>query len=97
MGYRKFVGFEVLIAMVMNSPVFRDITPYNPLKFDRRFGGSCRRHPQDLIIRQARNQHEAGNKHIFSDITTCSQLKVNSRALLATCFILVLAWLILRP
>jgi hypothetical protein len=29
-------------AMVMKSPVFRDITPCSPLKVNRRFGGTRR-------------------------------------------------------
>jgi hypothetical protein len=30
--FQHRVGFEVLTAMVMNSPIFWDITPYSPLK-----------------------------------------------------------------
>jgi hypothetical protein len=33
-------GFEVLTAMVMKTSVFRDITSCNPLKVDRRSGGT---------------------------------------------------------
>jgi hypothetical protein len=35
-------GFEVLIVVVMKSSTFWDITPCNPLKVNRRFGGTCR-------------------------------------------------------
>jgi hypothetical protein len=45
------VGYEVLTAVVMNSFVFLDITPYSPLKFDRRFGGTCR-----LYLHSRRNK-----------------------------------------
>jgi hypothetical protein len=33
-----FVGFEVLKAVVRKSSIFCNITPYSPLKFNRRFG-----------------------------------------------------------
>jgi hypothetical protein len=33
-----FVGFEVLTAVVMESIIFWDITPYSPLSVNRRFG-----------------------------------------------------------
>jgi hypothetical protein len=33
-----FVGFEVLTLLVIMSAIFWDITPCNPLKFNRRFG-----------------------------------------------------------
>jgi hypothetical protein len=38
------VGFEVLPAVVMKNSIFWDITPYSPLKGNRRFGGTCRLH-----------------------------------------------------
>jgi hypothetical protein len=40
------VGFEVLIAVVTKSSISWDITPCSPLKGNRRFGGTCRLHPQ---------------------------------------------------
>jgi hypothetical protein len=36
------IGFEVLIAPVMQNSFFWDITPYYPLKDNRRFRGTCR-------------------------------------------------------
>jgi hypothetical protein len=36
----KFVGFEVLTAVVMKSFIFWDIAPCNPLKVNGRFGGT---------------------------------------------------------
>jgi hypothetical protein len=39
-----YVGFEVLTAVVMKSSVFWDITPCNPLKINRHFGGTFRLH-----------------------------------------------------
>jgi hypothetical protein len=38
-------GFVILIAVVIKSTVFWDITPYSPLKVNRTFGGKCRLHP----------------------------------------------------
>jgi hypothetical protein len=48
----------------IKSYIFRDKTPCNPLKINRRFGGTCRLHLQRRRIRQATNQHEAGSKQI---------------------------------
>jgi hypothetical protein len=56
-----FVGFKVFTAVVMKNFVFWDITPYSPLKFNRRFEGTCRLHFQGQRISQARSQHEAGS------------------------------------
>jgi hypothetical protein len=39
----KFIGFEVLTAVVMKS-IFWDITPYNPLKVNRHSGGAYHVH-----------------------------------------------------
>jgi hypothetical protein len=39
--YLNYVRFEVLGAVVVKRSVFRDITPCSPLKFNRRFGGTC--------------------------------------------------------
>jgi hypothetical protein len=36
------VAFEVLIAVVVNSIIFWDITPCSPLDVNRRFGGTYR-------------------------------------------------------
>jgi hypothetical protein len=53
------VGFEVLTAVVMKSSSFWDITPCNPLKVKRRFGGICRLYLQGRRISRARNQRES--------------------------------------
>jgi hypothetical protein len=53
-----YLGFEVLTMVVMKSTVFWDITPCGPLKFNRRFRGTCRLHFQGRIS-QARYQHES--------------------------------------
>jgi hypothetical protein len=42
----KYVGFEVLTAVVMKSTTFWDITPCNPLKVNPRFGRTYRLHLQ---------------------------------------------------
>jgi hypothetical protein len=39
-------GFEVLKPVVMKSSIFWDITPFNPFKVNRRFGGIRRLHRQ---------------------------------------------------
>jgi hypothetical protein len=46
----KNVGFEVLIAVVMKSPIFWDKMPCSPLQVNRRFGGTYRLHLQNLRI-----------------------------------------------
>jgi hypothetical protein len=40
----KYVGFEVLTAVVMKNIIFWDITPCSPLSVNRRFGGTYRLH-----------------------------------------------------
>jgi hypothetical protein len=40
----------------MKSTVIWGITPCNPVKVSRRFGGACRLRFQDRSIKQARNQ-----------------------------------------
>jgi hypothetical protein len=65
--YVQCVGSEVLTAAVMKSSVFWDITLCSPLKFCRRFGGTCSLH-QGRITSHVRNQHEAGsNPGLFFD------------------------------
>jgi hypothetical protein len=41
---RENVGFEVFTGVVMKSIIFWDMTPYSPLSFNRRFGGTYRLH-----------------------------------------------------
>jgi hypothetical protein len=57
---RNDVGFEVLTAVVMKSPIFWDITPCTLLKVNRRFGGTYRRHLRGQRVSQANKQ--AGSK-----------------------------------
>jgi phosphatidylserine synthase len=71
-----YVGFEAPAAVVMNSSVFWDITPCSPLKVNRRFVGTCRLYLQVRRISQARNQHEAGSKHIYSYLVLAIPLVV---------------------
>jgi hypothetical protein len=47
----KGVRYEVLTAVIMKSSIFWDITLYSSLKFNRRFGGTCRLHLLGLRIR----------------------------------------------
>jgi hypothetical protein len=56
---RRFVGFEVLAAVVMKSTDSWDITPYIPLKVNRRFRGGYLFYLQGRRISQARNQLES--------------------------------------
>jgi hypothetical protein len=44
------VRFEVITAVVMKSTIFWDITPYSPLKVNRRFGGTCRLQPPAVML-----------------------------------------------
>jgi hypothetical protein len=55
----KYVGFEVLTAVVMKSTIFWDTTPCSPLNVNRRFGGTYRLHLQGRKISSARNQRES--------------------------------------
>jgi hypothetical protein len=57
-----FIGFEVLAAVVMNSSIFWVMTPFIPLRVNRRLGGTCL-NLQGLRVSQARNQHETGSTH----------------------------------
>jgi hypothetical protein len=41
-----FIGFEVLIVVIIKSVIFWDITPCSPLKVNRIFGVTYRRHLQ---------------------------------------------------
>jgi hypothetical protein len=51
---------EVLTAVVMKSSIFWDIKLCSPLKYNRRFGGTCRLLPQSIRITQGtRNQHKS--------------------------------------
>jgi hypothetical protein len=52
--------------------IFWDITPYNPLKVNGHFGGTCRLHLQDRRISHARNEHDASSKQN----SACKLLKV---------------------
>jgi hypothetical protein len=46
------VRFEVLTALVMKSSIFWDIAPCSLLGVNRRFGGTCRLHPEGRSISQ---------------------------------------------
>jgi hypothetical protein len=50
MGVTKIEGEEFCL---------RDIMSFSPLKYDLRFGGTCRLHLQGRRISRARNQHES--------------------------------------
>jgi hypothetical protein len=51
---QKFVGFEVLTAVV----IFWDTTPCSLWKINQSFGGTYRLNLQGRRISRARNQHE---------------------------------------
>jgi hypothetical protein len=52
---KKFYLEFVLLAVVLNSSVFCDITPYSPLKVNRCFGRDYRLHFQGRRITRTRN------------------------------------------
>jgi hypothetical protein len=56
------VRLETLTAVLMESLVFSHITPCNPLKVNRRLGGTCCLHLQGGRISQARNWNEASSR-----------------------------------
>jgi hypothetical protein len=53
----RYAGLQVLIAVVLKTSMFWDMTPCSPLKVNRRFGEICRLHLQSRSTSQARNQH----------------------------------------
>jgi hypothetical protein len=55
--------------VVVKGSIFWDITPCSPLKANWRFEGKCRFLLHGRRICQARNQHEAGSKHL-SDLVS---------------------------
>jgi hypothetical protein len=63
----------------VKSSIFWDITPCNPLKVSRHFGGTCRLHLQSRRLTQARNQHDAGSEHGISNATLSSCDVLHSR------------------
>jgi hypothetical protein len=58
-----YVGFHVLIAVVMKDSIFWDITSCSPLKFNRRFGGTRRFGIQDEIVSQAKSSERSADFH----------------------------------
>jgi hypothetical protein len=65
----------------MKSSIFGGITPCNPVKDNRRFGGTYRLHLQARTVSMEGNQHEAGSKQrhckrpntALHSIAACSQ------------------------
>jgi hypothetical protein len=55
-------GFQILIAVFINTFIFWNIIPCDPLKVNRRFGRTYGLHIQGQRLNQARNQREAGSK-----------------------------------
>jgi hypothetical protein len=55
-------GFQILIAVFINTSIFWDITPCDPLKVNRRFGRTYGIHIQGQRLNQARNQRGADSK-----------------------------------
>jgi hypothetical protein len=50
---------SLLIYATIKTTIFWDITPFSPLKVNRRFGGTNRLHLQGRRINRARNQRES--------------------------------------
>jgi hypothetical protein len=59
----SYVGFQFVTVVVMNSPIFWDITLCSPLKVNRSSGGTCRLHLQGLGTIHSRNLYRAYNKN----------------------------------
>jgi hypothetical protein len=59
MNMNEFIGFEALIAVVMKSSIFWNVTPCSPFKFDRCFGGTYRLQLQGGRMSRASNQSES--------------------------------------
>jgi hypothetical protein len=55
----RYVGSEVLAAVVMKSSIFENMRSWSPLKVNGRFGGTCRLHFLGRRISQARIHGEA--------------------------------------
>jgi hypothetical protein len=75
------VGFEVLTPVFMKSTIFWDITPYSPLKVNRRFGETFRLHfkrPISGAKYQQESRWKIGLLHTFSLVScsACSTLKI---------------------
>jgi hypothetical protein len=51
---------------LLKSHVFLDITPYNPLKVNRHFGGKFRLHLRTLKIGKASKRHESKRQLTFN-------------------------------
>jgi hypothetical protein len=58
-----YVGYEVIVAVVMKGSIFWNLTACSPFKVNRRFEGTYRLHLQCRRIREGRNQHEATSQH----------------------------------
>jgi hypothetical protein len=54
---------------ILKSTIFFDITPYSPLKVNRRFGGTYRLHLQSRRISRAKNQREI---RCQAELASCS-------------------------
>jgi hypothetical protein len=54
--------------MVMKNPIMWDITPFLPLKSNRRFRGTCRIHVRGRRISQASIHREASGKQVHSNL-----------------------------
>jgi hypothetical protein len=48
--FNDCVGYEVLIAVIMKSYIFSDITSCSFLKVNRRVGGTFRLHLQNCLL-----------------------------------------------
>jgi hypothetical protein len=54
----KFSGFQVLMTVVMKNSFFLDITPFSPVKVNRRCRETCHFHLQGWSVSLARNSLE---------------------------------------
>jgi hypothetical protein len=70
-----YVGFEVLIAVIMKCYIYWVIISCCSAKVHRYFEGTCCPHLQGQGINQARNQHEAGSKDNQNSSIGCCVVK----------------------
>jgi hypothetical protein len=71
-----YVGFEVLIAVIMKSTIFWDITPCSKLKVNQHFRGTYRLHLQGWRVSKARYQNQAGSGLTITGIFSVISQKI---------------------
>jgi hypothetical protein len=65
----KYIGFEVLMVVVMKNSISLETMPCSLFKVNQYFGGTSGLHLWDQRITQARKQHKAGSNQSLHYIT----------------------------